>query len=109
MSILSSNLKKARHHIGLSQEKAARALRISRPTLGAWEEGRSRPPITHLPVIMDIYEITDWRGFLLSEHFDPAHQSPSRTIAPHVSSIESNYKKLRGRLKDVADLLLKSH
>jgi transcriptional regulator with XRE-family HTH domain len=106
MSILSENLKKARKAIdGLSQDKAAKFLAVKRSTLGAWEEGRSTPPLAKFPKITQLYNITDWSGFILSEKFDPQKQ-PVNSMAS-ISFMEEQYKKLPKKLKKVADELLK--
>lgn len=106
MTILSDNLKKARKAIsGLSQDKAAKILAVKRSRLGAWEEGRSTPPLSVFPKIVQLYNITDWSGFILNDKFDPKKQATGERAA--VSFIEEQYKKLPRKLKKVADELLK--
>jgi DNA-binding XRE family transcriptional regulator len=106
MSILSENLKKARKAIdGLSQDKAAKFLSVKRSTLGAWEEGRSTPPLAKFPKITQLYSITDWSGFILSDQFDPKKQIAGAPTS--ISFLEEQYKKLPKKLKKVADELLK--
>lgn len=106
MSILSENLKKARKAIdGLSQDKAAKLLSVKRSTLGAWEEGRSMPPLAKFPRITQIYNIADWSGFIQSEKFDPKKQAGD--LPASISFMEEQYKKLPKKLKRVADELLK--
>lgn len=105
MSILSDNLRKARKAIpDLSQDRAAKMLKIKRQRLGAWEEGRSAPPLSKLPEIIELYQITDWVGFILSEKFDPRKQDATKFRT--ISAIEERYKKLPKKLRDVADVLL---
>lgn len=106
MSILSENLKKARKAIdGLSQDKAAKLLCVKRSTLGAWEEGRSTPPLAKFPLITRLYNIADWSGFIQSEQFDPKKQTGGSPAS--ISFLEEQYKKLPKKLKKVADELLK--
>lgn len=108
MSIMSENLKKARKAIsGLSQDQAAELLGVKRPTLGAWEEGRCRPPLAKFPKIIEVYGITDLSGFVLNENFDPKKQSTARSTS--ASIIEERYKKLPKKLKKVVDELLKCY
>jgi len=109
MSILSDNLKKARHHLAFTQQKAAREIGVKRPLLGAWEEGRAKPSILLLPIICQVYCIVDWRGFLTKEQWDPARQNPSASSLPEFSSIEKRYRKLRGVPRQLADILLKEN
>lgn len=103
MSIISDNLRKARKAIdGLSQDKAAKLLGVKRTTLGSWEEGRCMPPLSLFPKIIQLYSVTDWIGFVTSEHFDPKKQ---REKIP-ISMIEERYRKLPKKLQKVADELL---
>lgn len=106
MSIMSNNLKKARKAIdGLTQDKAAKLLGVGRPRIGAWEEGRSTPPLSKFPKIVQLYNITDWTGFILDENFDPKNQKvPSPA---NISFLEEQYKKLPKKLRSVVDELLK--
>ena len=104
MSIISENLRKARKAIdGLSQGKAAKLLGVKVSNLGAWEEGRSTPPLHRFPKIIELYGITDWIGFISDPHFDPKKQS-SRKISS--SLFEERYLKLPKKLQRVVDELL---
>lgn len=106
MSIMSSNLRKARKAIdGLTQDKAAKLLGVGRPRVGAWEEGRSTPPLSKFPKIVQLYNITDWVGFILDENFDPKKQTA--TSSAKISFLEEQYKKLPKKLRTVVDELLK--
>lgn len=108
MSIMSDNLKKARKAIdGLTQDKAAKLLGEKRSRLAAWEEGRSCPPISKFPRIIEVYNITDWAGLILNEHFDPKKQEARPAL--NMSYVDEQYRKLPKKLKIVADALLKCY
>lgn len=107
MTILSDNLKKARKHHDMIQERAAKLIGVRRSLLAAWEEGRSKPTITLLPKIIEAYEIKGWIDFLTKEHWNPALDFPSSTPSLTPSTIEQRYRRLRGPLKNIADILLK--
>ena len=105
MSIISDNLRKARKAVpGLTQLKASKLLSVSRPTLGAWEEGRSTPTLNKLAAIGRLYHVTDWEGFTTEKHWDPRKQKA--TTLPFTSLIEKQYHRLPKKLKKVADELL---
>ncbi len=58
MKKIASNLKVLRESKGLSQETLASALVITRPRLGAYEEGRNEPPIEILVRLSDYFHIS---------------------------------------------------
>jgi transcriptional regulator with XRE-family HTH domain len=58
MKKIASNLKVLRESKGLSQESLATALVITRPRLGAYEEGRNEPPIEILVRLSDYFHIS---------------------------------------------------
>lgn len=99
MSILSDNLKKTRHHLGLPQDKAAESIGVKRSLLGAWEEGRSKPTLTIFPKLIAAYNIVDWKGLIENKHFDPAHQvATGQPLPPEIEK----YNKLKKKLKALA-------
>lgn len=103
MSIIGDNLRKARKAIpDLSQDKAAKLLNVKRQRLGAWEDGRSVPPLILFPKIIQLYSVTDWISFITSAKFDPKKQCEKIPI----SIIEERYRKLPKKLQRVADELL---
>lgn len=103
MTIISENLKKARKAIdGLSQDKAAKLLSVKRSTLGAWEEGRSTPPLSLFPKIIQLYNVMDWISFITSDKFDPKKQKDKIPM----SLIEERYRRLPKKLQKIADELL---
>lgn len=106
MSILSDNLKKVRAFHGFSQTKAAALIGVKRSLYASWEESRAKPSVTTFPAVVQAFGITDWVGFLSNEKFDIRRQNPTKTKD---ELILSNYKKLDGVLKEVADFLLKRH
>ena len=58
ISFLAWNIKVLRKEKGLTQAKFAKILGISRPVMGAYEEGRCVPPITTLCKIMDFFQVS---------------------------------------------------
>ena len=57
-SKLSENLKRLRKERGLTQQALADRLGLTRPTLGAYEEGRSEPKLSVLIDMAACFDIT---------------------------------------------------
>jgi transcriptional regulator with XRE-family HTH domain len=99
---VATNLKKARAFHGWSQDKAASQLRIRRSTLASYEEARALPSITLLPVIADVFQIVDWKGFISNPDFKMEEQ----TVCSLPSLIELRYNQLSEKEKNLAKTLL---
>lgn len=99
MSTLSENIKKVRHFLGWTQEKAAKEIGVKRSLYAAWEEARAKPPVTLLPTIVAVFGIIDWVGFLTKEHFDPVHQD-QHSFARRA---DARYAALVDQLKTLAE------
>lgn len=52
------NLIKLRHRKGISQEKLAELIKVKRPTIGAWEEGRNEPSLDSLIKLSDVFKVS---------------------------------------------------
>ena len=102
MNILSDNLKKARHHAGLTQEKAAAAILVKRSMIGAWEEGRCRPTLIVFPRVVLVYDILDWKGFITDPNWMPGKELPTDPRDKKLASLQRRYDELRDRLKGLA-------
>lgn len=57
---INQNFKKLRKTVGFTQEELAAKLRIGRPALGSYEEGRAEVPTKIIKVLID-------KGFVLKE------------------------------------------
>jgi DNA-binding XRE family transcriptional regulator len=68
-SIFSKNMEKARRRKGWTQRQAAEKIGLKRPTLGAYEEGRSEPPHEVQVKICHTYHIKDWIAFLTNPDY----------------------------------------
>ena len=55
---LAESLKGLRQHNGLSQIDASVALGVMQPTISRWESGLSRPDLTMLVKIADLYKVS---------------------------------------------------
>lgn len=53
-----TKLKEARTRVGLTQEKAAEELSVSRQTISNWENGKSLPDIVSVMKMSDLYQIS---------------------------------------------------
>ncbi len=51
-------MKAARVNAGLSQKKAAVALRVSNKTLSSWETGKSFPKVNQIEDICELYNVS---------------------------------------------------
>lgn len=56
--IISDKLILLRHAKGVTQEIAAKGMKISRESLGNWENGRATPPLAAIDKICKYYNIT---------------------------------------------------
>ena len=59
---IGKKLKEARLQSGLTQEKAAEKIGVSRQTISNWENEKSYPDIVSVIRLSDIYSITFERG-----------------------------------------------
>ena len=55
---IGSKIKKARSKAGLTQEKVAEALGISRQTISNWENEKSYPDIISVLKMSDLYDVS---------------------------------------------------
>lgn len=55
---ISNQLKKYRNHYGLSQEKLAEVIHVSRQTISNWETGKSYPDLQSLLLLSDHFNVS---------------------------------------------------
>lgn len=60
---MNENMKKARNAAGLSQKQVAMELRVSAPTVSAWEAGENCPSARNIKKLSELYNVTS--DFLL--------------------------------------------
>jgi transcriptional regulator with XRE-family HTH domain len=63
----SENIKKLRKDRGWTQEQASDKLGIKMHNLGAYEEGRARPPLDVLKKFVELYKPKNVRKFLFDQ------------------------------------------
>lgn len=95
-SALAVNLKLFRNRKGFSQDKAAELIGVKQKTYAAWEEARSEPGATLLPVIADLYE-TDIETLIGATY---------KKMAKLKDTITRNYEKAEPNVKHIVDTLL---
>lgn len=106
--VFAKNLKSIRKDIrGLTQDRAAKLARISRPSWGAYEEGRAFPPADKLMRIADVLGVADVAAFVNDENFDISKSAPIRPRRPHIlTDVQRAYENLTIRDKLAVNLLL---
>lgn len=67
MEAITISLAAARVNAGMTQEKAAKALNVSKQTILNWEKGRSVPSISQARELSNLYKIPMDNIFLPSE------------------------------------------
>jgi transcriptional regulator with XRE-family HTH domain len=95
------NMIRARNSYGWSQEEAAKNIGIKRPTLAAYEEGRSEPGFDILQKICKAYNIKNVSAFI----FDPDFTASDKAL--NLTDVQKQYLRLRGTPKAAVDVLLK--
>lgn len=100
-TILSTNLRKERNRLNLTQSKAAQRIGIPLRNLQAYEEGRAEPPVRVVLNIAEAYNITDITGFLTNPQYNPNQRSKTQP-----TRLEKAYSKLQGKEKTIVDVLL---
>ena len=59
------NLKAARHNRNLTQEEVAKALNVTKKTVGSWENGKTIPGLDKVEALCKLYRLSyddiDWR------------------------------------------------
>ncbi|HLR49358.1 MAG TPA: helix-turn-helix domain-containing protein [Candidatus Sphingobacterium stercoripullorum] len=78
MSNFSRNLKFLRKKYGLTQQKLADMLKVTRAAVGSYEEGRSKPKFSLLTEMSEFFEVTVTE--LMNEKIN-AHWKPKATYA----------------------------
>lgn len=103
MSIFSDNFKKARKSKGWSQDQAANVLQIKRSRLGSYEDGRAHPPYELFIIIVDVFGIRDWKGFINNVDFDINKQVMP---PPPPSIVDRSYRKADEKTRNLVKQLL---
>lgn len=57
MEILQISLAAARVNAGMTQEQAAKKMKVSKQTIVNWEKGKAEPKISQINELCDIYKI----------------------------------------------------
>ncbi len=99
---LANNMAKVRHFHKYSQQQASKLIGITRPTLGAYEEGRATPSPEKLAKICRAYSITDVVGFIERQDFNMLLQKDTYVK----TMLEEKYFELEGSAKHAVDVLL---
>lgn len=73
MDTINRNFKKLRQHLNLTQEDFASVLSTTRSTVGAYEEGRARPSLEAINLIVKKCRLHSSRlyDFIFNEDFKP--------------------------------------
>lgn len=96
MSTLAQRVRHARKKRGLSQEKLAERLNISRGACGHWERGIAKPSTQNLFLLAQILRIsTNW---LLTGEGDMEHIAVQENASPSYVSLED------AELREVIDI-----
>lgn len=107
--IFSKNIKAIRMQAGITQERAADLIGVSRSAYGAYEEGRAFPSAETLIRITKAWHITDLIGLISSEKFDVKRQFPhsSKSERPDpLTEVQRAYEALEIREKLCVNILL---
>lgn len=57
MEILQISLAAARVNAGMTQEQAAKKMKVSKQTIVNWEKGKAEPKISQINELCDLYKI----------------------------------------------------
>ena len=78
--VLAANILKHRKKSGLSQEELAQKLCVSSQAISKWENAKSAPDVTFLPLMADIFDcyIDELFGRIVKQeiHFDLCDELP---------------------------------
>ena len=78
--VLAANILKHRKKCGLSQEELAQKLCVSSQAISKWENAKSAPDVTFLPLMADIFDcyIDELFGRIVKQeiHFDLCDELP---------------------------------
>jgi transcriptional regulator with XRE-family HTH domain len=92
------NMAAKRVELGWTQERAAKAIGITKSILGAYEEGRTLPKVDKLMKIVKRYKIKDVVGFITSDELS--------SIDNNEITILKKYYALPDKEKKAVDVLL---
>jgi transcriptional regulator with XRE-family HTH domain len=108
--IFAQNLKNLRAAIpGLTQQRAAQMIGVTRGAYGAWEEGRAFPSVEKLVQLASVFAIADLLSFISDESFDFGRQAGKPEPKPklhQLTAVQRAYEKAHIKDKLCVNILL---
>lgn len=101
ITIFARNMIARRHDMGWTQEQAAKAIGIARPTLAAYEEHRAFPSSDKLIKIAHAYGVEDLLAFISGKRYNDIKMDDK----PDMKRLRKYYS-LNDRDKKIIDILL---